>query len=108
MITIVDRIVSCLERISTYDTLFQTHRVVQSAIGSLYGDFVDFQTRVIRFYTASPFRNIFTSVESEFREVSLAIDNHTRDVDWAANAAHIELSQARSFGESSETEYSFI
>lgn len=82
-----------------YETLFRTHDMVRSAIGALYGDFLDFQTRVIGFYTASPFRNIFISVESEFRVVSLAIDNHTRDVDSAANAAHIKISQAHNLGE---------
>jgi len=82
-----------------YETLFLTNDMVQSAIGALYGDFLDFQTRVIDFYTASPFRNIFISIESEFRVVSLAIDNHTRDVDSAANAAHIKISQTCHLGE---------
>ena len=53
---ILHRVVSSLERCVNYEKLFETNAAVQKAIGVLYSDFIDFCTRVIRFYSRSSLR----------------------------------------------------
>lgn len=54
---ILRRVVSSLERCVNYERLFETNAAVLKAIGVLYSDFIDFCTRVIRFYSRSSIRS---------------------------------------------------
>ena len=90
---ILYRVVGSLERFSNYETLFKTDPAVQKAIGALYGDLIDFCTRVVQFHSRSSLRAMVTSFDKDFRDVSEHINFHSAEIDWAANAANIEESQ---------------
>ncbi|KAI9154811.1 hypothetical protein HJFPF1_07368 [Paramyrothecium foliicola] len=82
-----------ITRFNKYETLFKESLLVQQAIGALYCDYLDFCTRVITFYASSSIRAFFADFEKDFQDVSENIRHHSQNVDWAANAAHIEETQ---------------
>ncbi|KAI5864936.1 hypothetical protein GGS23DRAFT_604380 [Durotheca rogersii] len=89
---IIHRVISSLQRFSKYEELFAKNDLVQNAIGALYCDYLDFCVRVTRFYS-SPFRSFFSSFEKDFGDVAASIKLHSKNVDWAAHAAHVEETQ---------------
>lgn len=86
---ILHRVISSIERFTGYESLFKTNSSVQRAIGTLYGDLIDFCARVVRFHSRNAVRAMFVSFEIEFQEVSEHINFHSAEIDWIANAAHI-------------------
>lgn len=92
---IIYRILGSIERYSNYERLFAEDKGVQAAIGDLYGDLVDFCSRVVRFHSKH-FRSVFVNFDHEFGLVSDLIAFHTSQVDLAANAAHmVQSSEAQ-------------
>ena len=53
----LNRVISSLERFTDDENLFKTNPAVQKAIGTLYGDVIDFCTRMVRFYSRSSVRS---------------------------------------------------
>ena len=85
---IIYRILSSIERHQNYERLFSEDQGVQSAIGDLYADLIDFCGRVVRFHSKR-FRSVFISFEHEFGLVAELVAFHSSQVDLAANAAHM-------------------
>ncbi|KAI3319310.1 hypothetical protein HD806DRAFT_290164 [Xylariaceae sp. AK1471] len=93
IVMIIHRIISSLQRFSRYEELFTQNELVQNAIGALYCDYLDFCVRVAKFYSTSSLKTFFANFEKDFREVSESIQLHSQNVDWAAQAAHMEETQ---------------
>ena len=89
---VIYRILGSIERYSNYEKLFAEDKGVQSAIGDLYGDLIDFCSRIVRFHSKH-FRSVFVSFDHEFGLVSELISFHSTQVDLAANAAHMVQSR---------------
>ena len=91
---LLERLVDPLKRFQNYERLFKESRQLQTAIGTLYCDLIEFCTRTVAHFCKTGARKAFSSFDTDLEEISDNIRHHWTEVDIAANAVNIEEAKA--------------
>ncbi|KAI9794412.1 MAG: hypothetical protein M1816_005482 [Peltula sp. TS41687] len=101
LVAVLEHITTSLNRFTNYETLFETDQHVQDSICNLYVDLLNLMVKLIAFYS-KPLKRFFSTFDGSFGRVASDIDFHSREIDWAANAASINYAEkARKLAEAS-------
>lgn len=92
--TLLGRLVEPLRRFVNYERLFENDASLRAAIGALYGDLIEFCSRLVAHHTKSVLRKSFGSFDRDVEEIGLQIKHHWAEVDVVANAANLAEAKA--------------